>query len=366
MRYVRVPAHVVGPESFRRYYDELVPRLRVSGIDCAPDDTSTHIFWNPFAGWGEPPEQKTPDGATFWLTFHGGAAFSRPLRDVFGSEEAAEANRSRVEHCYVRWQAALPSIHGVIVPSEYGAQEFHTLFNFPRARIKVIPHGVNQKLFNMSGEAASNIGFLHVSSGGPVKNLSRLVQAYASLPVQHRPSLTLVMPAERFTPEMAAVSGVRLIPGPIPSGELAKLYRAATALVHPSLWETFALTILEAMACGCPVLAGDNSAMREYYVGAALLVDAESPSAIAEGMTMLLNEDRRAALRRQGRQQAKRSSWEKVARAHARAFFPRDNFWGSVAGCWAIAAARIGCRPANPPKKTLPDCSVSGHEQMLP
>ncbi|MGC8712909.1 MAG: glycosyltransferase [Leptodesmis sp.] len=292
------------------------------------------MLWNPFAGWGEPPEAIIANGTKVWTTFHGGAAFSRPLQDVFGGEEAAEAARLHVEHCHARWQAALPTLRGVIVPSEYGAQEFLSLFDFPRARIQIIPHGVNHKLFNILGEAIPDVGFLHVSAGGPVKNIPRILQAYDSLPTRFRPPLTLVIPAERFTPRMDQVAGVRLISGPVSPIELATLYRGATALIHPSLWESFGMTIVEAMACGCPVLAGDNSAMREYYSGAALLVDPRSQSAIADGMIDLLNEDCRHDFQQRGCQQANQFSWEKAAEAHAQAFFPL--------GAWREALREVG------------------------
>ena len=69
--------------------------------------------------------------------------------------------------------------------------------------------------------------------------------------------------------------------GGVPHHETLPFYRAASAFVYPSHNETFGLPILEAMACGCPVVTSDRSAMPETAGGAAVLADPEDPASIA-------------------------------------------------------------------------------------
>ena len=72
--------------------------------------------------------------------------------------------------------------------------------------------------------------------------------------------------------------------GGVPLEETVHFYRAADAFVYPSFNETFGLPILEAMACGCPVVTSDRSAMPETAGGAAVLADPESPESLAEAL----------------------------------------------------------------------------------
>jgi glycosyltransferase involved in cell wall biosynthesis len=71
----------------------------------------------------------------------------------------------------------------------------------------------------------------------------------------------------------------------VPLEETVRFYQAADALVYPSLNETFGLPILEAMACGCPVVTSDTSAMPEIAGGAAVLADPGDPASMARAIT---------------------------------------------------------------------------------
>ena len=99
--------------------------------------------------------------------------------------------------------------------------------------------------------------------------------------------------------------------------ELPKLINQAIALVFPSLWEGFGLPVLEAMACGTPVLAGDVSAVPEVVGDAGLLVDPYDAGAIATGMMADLLTD--AGLWQQCRgaslARASQFSWAKTGQA---------------------------------------------------
>jgi glycosyltransferase involved in cell wall biosynthesis len=97
--------------------------------------------------------------------------------------------------------------------------------------------------------------------------------------------------------------------------DLVGLYNGATALVYPSLFEGFGLPILEANACGCPVITSDSSSMPEVVGDAGILVDAGSREQITEAMKkMYTNDPFRNRLIDKGYINLKRFSWEKTAR----------------------------------------------------
>jgi glycosyltransferase involved in cell wall biosynthesis len=106
---------------------------------------------------------------------------------------------------------------------------------------------------------------------------------------------------------------VRLL-GYVEDTELPALYNAADTLALPSLWEGFGLPLLEAMACGTPVLTSDTSSLREVTGEAGLLVNPESIEDIASNLKrMLTDEQLRARLRDAGFLRARQFSWRENA-----------------------------------------------------
>lgn len=99
--------------------------------------------------------------------------------------------------------------------------------------------------------------------------------------------------------------------------ELLQLYSSAEMLLHPSLCEGFGNPIAEAMACGCPVITSDCSAMPEVAGGAAVLVDPQDVASIEKALARLWNDDaEREAVRKAGLKRARNLDWAEFARAN--------------------------------------------------
>ena len=110
-------------------------------------------------------------------------------------------------------------------------------------------------------------------------------------------------------------------PGFLQPRELACLYRLARVVAFPSLWEGFGLPVLEAMAAGTPVLAGDVPPLREVAGDAALLVNPLSVEALAQGLERLLSDQElRQELAERGAGRARATSWDQAAAGVLRAY----------------------------------------------
>ena len=162
---------------------------------------------------------------------------------------------------------------------------------------------------------------LAVGTIEPRKNLTRLLEAFATVRKKGEARQLVIVGQlgwgyRKFLARLEALGlreGVRWLDY-VPDGDLPTLYSLARVLAFPSLHEGFGLPILEAMACGTPVLTSDRSAMAEIGGGAALLVDPLSVGALADGLsTLLRDETMRAACREAGLSRAAAFSWRTVA-----------------------------------------------------
>ena len=161
---------------------------------------------------------------------------------------------------------------------------------------------------------------LFVGALEPRKNLIRLLEAQELLRGGRRdvPPLALVGPSgwrnrELVTRIRSAGSSARLL-GPVPRSDLVALVGGASLLAYPSLSEGFGLPVLEAMACGTPVVASHIGPIVEIAGDAAVLVDPTDAEDIAEGLRRVLDSsDLRADLVKRGLAQAAKFSWERTA-----------------------------------------------------
>ncbi|MGH8137461.1 MAG: glycosyltransferase family 4 protein [Steroidobacteraceae bacterium] len=162
---------------------------------------------------------------------------------------------------------------------------------------------------------------LYVGQIYPPKNFTRLVQAYARVgPARGIPLViaggtpSILSRHELAVPERLGISEWVHWPGWLTAEELACVYRLATALLLPSLFESFGFPILEAMAAGCPVLTANRYGTQEIAADAALLVDPEQLEDIATGIARLVEDDvLRSQLIGRGRARADQFTMERCA-----------------------------------------------------
>lgn len=163
---------------------------------------------------------------------------------------------------------------------------------------------------------------LFVGTVEPRKNLVTLVRAFEELTrrTELRPQLVIAGQKGWLTDELFALieqSGLGpriLFTGYIPDEDLAALYSSCRVCVYPSLYEGFGLPVIEAFACGTPVLTSLTTSLPEVAGDAALLVDPESVDAIAAALARLVGDEAlRLSLRERGLQRAAHFAWPQVA-----------------------------------------------------
>jgi glycosyltransferase involved in cell wall biosynthesis len=221
--------------------------------------------------------------------------------------------------------------------SECSKRDIVKLLGVPPERIHVIGNAVDDDDFHPVRDAwllASvreryGIGsrfILYFGGFDLRKNVPRLIEAYARLPEHLRREYQLVVagryhnlghplfPDPRETVRRLGLEGNVVFTGQIREQDKAPLFSSATVFAFPSLYEGFGIPVLEAMACGTPVLTSNLSALPEVAGDAGLLVDPYDTDAIAQGLVDLLDhQERREDLARRGLERARRFTWRQVA-----------------------------------------------------
>ena len=216
----------------------------------------------------------------------------------------------------------------IFTNSVFTAREIQGCTGVEERRISVIPLGYATDLFMpasrpdavKSGDRRPYL--LHVGQAYPHKNLGLLIQAFASV-AAFVPDVQLVLagkphPAE--SPRLAALvqdlglsERVRFRTY-VPVAELPDLYRGALAFVYPSLWEGFGLPVLEAMACGTPVITSLGSGTEEVASDAALLVNPTNGVELEDALLRVVRDQALCRqLSRRGLARASQFSWTATA-----------------------------------------------------
>lgn len=191
----------------------------------------------------------------------------------------------------------------VIAPSEFTKGEIVELLKVPADRIRVIP-SAPAEVFTPVGTAAEGDYVLAVGTLEPRKNLARLAEATRRAKIELR-----VVGRKGWGGVELDGDGIHWL-GEVSDRELASLYRGALCVAYPSLYEGFGLPVVEAMACGAPVVTSAGSGTEEVAGGAGVLVDPRDPASIAAGIEEALG--RREELGRLGLARASGYDREKM------------------------------------------------------
>ena len=212
----------------------------------------------------------------------------------------------------------------IITNSKFTASEISRAIGVLEDKISVISLGYDSDHFYASEVQQRLHGrpyLLHVGQAYPHKNLERLIHAFNM--IAHRfPEVDLLLLGKPHPLEtsrlqlMASELGLServVFKSYVPYGDLPHWYRGALAFVYPSLWEGFGLPILEAMACGCPVLTSYGSGTEEVAGEGALLINPFKTESMASSLLVLLSEPMtRSRLREQGLARARHFHWDKT------------------------------------------------------
>jgi glycosyltransferase involved in cell wall biosynthesis len=247
------------------------------------------------------------------------------MPEFFGAPERA---LRRLTYDRAARQAA-----AVITPSEYSARRIVEVLDLPPDRVETVPSGIDQERFTPTAGSddsavVARLGLtrpflFYPANLWPHKNHERLIRAFASAPGDE---LDLVLTGRTYgrLTRLAEVAGslgvgarVRHL-GFVDPDEVPTLYRAACAVVFPSLYEGFGGPPLEAMACGCPVAASTRASLAEVCGDATVSFDPESVESIAVAIERVVTDETlRRQLEERGLRRAAGFSWQRSAQAHA-------------------------------------------------
>jgi len=219
----------------------------------------------------------------------------------------------------------------VLTDSAFSAKEIAAAYDIPLARIAVVPLGVTGFA---PGDAdvpldlpagVSTPFLLHVGDLHERRNLPMLVEALleARRHFGGSAALSLVLAGvdHGVGDGLCAIAAEAGLPdavvrvGVVEDDRLQILYRAATALAYPSLYEGFGLPVLEAMASGTPVIASSAASIPEVLGDAGILLSPDSPSAWTDAIVQVMNDEAlRDAMRKKGLARAATFSWGRTAR----------------------------------------------------
>jgi glycosyltransferase involved in cell wall biosynthesis len=252
------------------------------------------------------------------------------LHDLAWRREPSMFTRNGVRFFEAGLRCVLDDADLVLAPSQATLEDC-VAAGIARSRLRHVPWGMTmvdvtdddvdavRARFGITGRYVLAVGTLE-----PRKNIPRLIEAFAGLP-QRDVTLVVVGPEGWGDAPSTDVTrlGTRLrFTGFIPNAQLGPLYRGASVVCYPSLWEGYGLPVAEAMGAGAPVVTSAGTATEELVAGGAgLAVDPYDVDAIAGAISSVLDDDDLAdRLRAAGLERARATTWAGTAAATIAAY----------------------------------------------
>jgi len=220
----------------------------------------------------------------------------------------------------------------VITVSENSKRDIVRLLRVPESKVSVVYNGVSGDFRRLDRDACKDYlatmysiaGNFILAPGGlsKNKNIPNLLAAMRTLKESGRDETLVILgdvhdPEFKYVADVVRKSGLDqavVFPGFVPRKDLPAFYNAASAVAYPTLYEGFGFPVIEAMACGTPVVTSDNSSLPEIAGGAALLVDPKKPKEIAAALLRLLNDGTLCAeLSSRGLSHVRQFTWKGAA-----------------------------------------------------
>lgn len=223
----------------------------------------------------------------------------------------------------------------IIAVSENTKEDLENIYGIDPAKVRVIYNGVNSEFREIEGSEEINRlkkeyelpkkFILYLGTLEPRKNIKRIIKAYRAYRDNERTKTKLVVAGGKGwlyedifeLVEEEGLGSEVVFTGYVENEELVSLYNLAESLIFPSLYEGFGFPVLEAMACGTPVITSNVSSLPEVAGEAAILVDPREVEEIVKGISLVLHDrDLRNELVEKGKKRAAEFTWEKSARGH--------------------------------------------------
>ncbi|MGH7256935.1 MAG: glycosyltransferase family 4 protein [Nitrospiraceae bacterium] len=287
---------------FRRRFWEQMAHLRAGPYDLL------HFPYDSCAAWKR---------GKFVATIHD----AKPL--LFPELRSKVNLNARIERLLVGDRRA--KIDHVITISNSSRRDLIQQLSLPTGCITAVPLGIDSSLFHPVSPAQAGAGrpyVMSVAGPDPTKNVVTLVRAFAAVPERLRRIYDLVLVGDVSKREdvcaaieQEGIASQTRLTGIVPDDALIGLYQGATVFVFPSLYEGFGLPVLEAMACGCPVICSDTSSLPEVAGDAAVLVDPQNVEHMSAQLVHVLESPLvRADMKERGRARALNFPWERTAK----------------------------------------------------
>ena len=217
----------------------------------------------------------------------------------------------------------------IITPSKATALAVTQSFPHSADRVVSIPEAADDRFTsprNPEAEAAwqMRLGIrppyvFYLGQWKAYKNLPLLLEAFGRVQRTHPSSQLVIAGDDPRHPEVRQLAaelpeGSVVLPGRLPESAVPDLYRGAAMVVLPSRAEGFGLPVIEAMACGVPVICSDLPVLREIADGVAIFCDPNDPAAFAAAMASMLDAPSNGSRRQLGVERARTFTWERAAR----------------------------------------------------